>query len=59
VGCTLTLIFGRGSMTSSAMPRERHKELEIMNRKFLLASAFAVAMSLTNAATSPALSGAS
>src|ERR1035438_7899687 len=37
-------------MTSSAAPRERHEELEIMNRKFLLASAFAVAMSLTNAA---------
>jgi len=55
VGCTLTLIFGRGSMTSSAMPRERHEELEIMSRKFLLASAFAVAMSLTNAA---ALAGA-
>jgi hypothetical protein len=37
-------------MTSSALPRERHEEPEAMNRDFLLASAFAVAMSLTNAA---------
>jgi Golgi nucleoside diphosphatase len=38
-------------MTSSALPRESHEELEIMNTKFLLVSAFAVAMSLTSAAS--------
>jgi hypothetical protein len=36
-------------MTSSAPPRERHEELEAMNRKYFLVSAFAVAMSLTHA----------
>ena len=42
-------------MTSSALPREIYEELEIMNTKCLLASAFAVAMSLTSTA---ALAGA-
>jgi hypothetical protein len=37
-------------MTSSASPRERHEELEAMNRNLLLASIFAVAISLTNTA---------
>jgi Golgi nucleoside diphosphatase len=38
-------------MTSSALPRESDEELEIMNTKFLLVSAFAVAMSLTSGAS--------
>jgi hypothetical protein len=37
-------------MTSGALSKENHEELEVMKKKFLLASAVAVAMSLTNAA---------
>ena len=35
-------------MTSGALSRENHEELEVMHKNFLLAAAFAAATSLTN-----------